>query len=231
MDTGAIPDPMGEDQVVAERVLVAGHLDAAPEGMLWQLPDRHGDRAGQRLICAADLPQAGQRQARLPAVGRGLRDFEQRFGGLEVAGIAAVLTRLEFAVGQELAGRQAQGVDPEKQALEFAFLVPVRTDADFQRVVAGRQLLPSELPPADFGKEAQLGEVGCDVVGSDGAPRAIVEPPIQRRAGELVADSAPHGVVARLCDLEGIDDSHAIGRHLLGDFAGVEMHGQPLSVR
>ena len=52
---------------------------------------------------------------------RGLGDFEQRFAAFLVAGIAAVLTRLEFAVGQELAGRQAQGVDPEKQAMEFAF--------------------------------------------------------------------------------------------------------------
>ncbi|MFO0927833.1 MAG: hypothetical protein U0736_12465 [Gemmataceae bacterium] len=79
----AIPQPVGEQQVGTQRVLVAGHGDRRPVRARREVADRLGDWPRQRLVMAAHLPRPLQRNR---------RPFGRRFGTGQVEDVPSAFS-------------------------------------------------------------------------------------------------------------------------------------------
>ena len=228
-DARAVPDAVGEFEILAQLALVPRDGDGAEDGVAWQGLDRLGDFAGRLLVVAGDFPDALERDGRACGA-RGLAELEDVLRRGFVLVVAAALVGLEPAVRAERLRGDAERVAGEEQAVGLAVGLRRSRQADLQRMRAGGEIDVAELQPGDFAPEVEGHQIRGEILGRDAPPVAVVDAPFERRACELVPDAPPDLARARRVEGEGIADDRAVRGDDRGDLVRLHEHLHPFAL-
>ena len=221
----AIPDAMGQHQIRAGRLFVAGNGDRRPARVYRELCDRHVHWAGELFIGPADLPEALEAHggALAGVCARRGGKSEERLLGLLVGIGAVVFAGAEMGIGRKCPGRSdAEGVGPIKDASRLAGRVGATAQANFQLVRAGGQRLRAELDPVHIAKEAQFHQIRAKLSGGERLPLATIHAPLKWGTDSLEPDAVPEVEVAGRGDIKRIRQHDSLRRNLLGHLAGID---------